>query len=43
MMLTLEFLNQKFDELNELCLGGALPKVSIRVSKARTDLGQRGF
>ena len=43
MMLTLEFLNQKFDELNELCFGGALPKVSIRLSKARTYLGQLGF
>ena len=42
-MLTLEFLNQKFDELNELCFGGALPKVSIRLSKARTYLGQLGF
>ena len=42
-MVTLEFLNQKFDELNELCFGGALPKVSIRLSKARTYLGQLGF
>lgn len=42
-MVTLEFLNQKFDELNELCFSGELPQVTIRLSKARTYLGQLGF
>ena len=43
MMVTVEFLNQKFAEMNGLCFGGELPMVSIRLSKARTYLGQLGY
>ena len=43
MEVTLDFLRQKFAELNQLCFDGALPEVSICLSKARTYLGQLGF
>lgn len=40
---TVEYLTAKFDEFNALCFGSQLPKVPIRLSKARTYLGQLGF
>ena len=43
MIVTVEFLNQKFAEMNGLCFGGELPMVSIRLSNARTYLGQLGY
>jgi len=37
---TVEFLQERFAQFNALCFGGQLPEVAIRVSKARTYLGQ---
>lgn len=43
MRATQEYAERKFDELNERCFEGGLPRVSIRMSRARTYLGQLGF
>ena len=37
---TLPYLQQKFDYFNELCFGGQLPQVRLRLSRARTFMGQ---
>lgn len=43
MKVTVAYLEGKFDELNRLCFGGVLPRVTIRLSKARSFLGQLGY
>lgn len=40
MRATLPFLRQKYDYFNELCFSGQLPQVRLRLSRARTYLGQ---
>lgn len=37
---TVEFLEERFARFNQLCFGGELPQVRLRVSSARTYLGQ---
>lgn len=43
MIATLPFLENKFEELNNLVFGGKLPKPLIKLSKAKTYLGQCAF
>jgi len=40
---TKEYIERKYEELNNLCFGGELPVVPIQMSRARTYLGQLGF
>lgn len=40
MTLSVEYLEERFDTFNELCFGGALPRIPINVSNARTFVGR---
>ncbi len=40
MTLSVEYLEERFDTFNELCFGGALPRIPIKVSNARTFVGR---
>ena len=40
---TQEYIECRFREFNEQCFGGQLPMVPVRLSSARTYLGQLGF
>lgn len=40
MRATIEYIERKFDEYNNLCFGGKLPKPPFRISSARTFLGK---
>ncbi len=40
---TKEYIERKYEELNNLCFDGELPEVAIQMSRARTYLGQLGF
>lgn len=40
---TLDYIRQKFNEFNRLCFKGELPDVPIRLSNARTFLGQLAY
>lgn len=40
---TLEYIERKFNEFNELCFGGELPALPFRISSARTFLGQISY
>ena len=40
MIPTLEYLEERFGTFNELCFGGALPRIPIKVSNARTFVGR---
>jgi len=35
-----EYVKRKFAHFNELCFGGKLPEVNVRITRARTYLGQ---
>lgn len=37
---SVEYLEERFDTFNELCFGGALPRIPIKVSNARTFVGR---
>lgn len=39
MIATIQYIEQKFDEFNELCFSGTLPKIPIELSNAKTFLG----
>lgn len=43
MTVTLPFIENKFEEFNALVFGGKLPKPPIKLSKAKTYLGQCAF
>lgn len=43
MIATRKFVEEKFDELNLMCFEGKLPKITFRMSKARTFIGQFSF
>lgn len=36
----LKFVKEKFEEFNQLCFGGQLPPIRIRISSARTFMGK---
>jgi len=40
MKATVEYVEKKFDEFNQLCFNGSLPRVKVAMSDARTFLGK---
>lgn len=43
MIPTISFVQTKFDEFNRLCFDGKLPPLTIKMSRARTFLGQLSY
>jgi len=43
MNITAEYLQEKYAEFNELCFGGTLPTIPIRITSAKTFLGKLTF
>ena len=43
MIPTISFVQTKFDEFNSLCFDGKLPPLTIKMSRARTFLGQLSY
>ena len=43
MLPTADYVKQKFEEFNRLCFGGKLPDIPVRLSNARTFLGQLAY
>jgi len=43
MKATVEYVQRKFTEFNDLCFGGSLPAVPIRLSNAKTFMGKLAY
>ena len=40
MIPTLEYLEERFDTFNEMCFDGALPRIPVKLSGARSFVGR---